>query len=50
MKFEPITCSECSYPPNFIISSGNDNGQKIFFIKCRDCGDCWEEADDSDDE
>jgi uncharacterized Zn finger protein len=47
MKFEPTTCSDCSYPPNFIVT---ETAKKVkyqcFTIKCRDCGDIWEESPD----
>lgn len=39
MNFQPTICSECSYPPNFIVFSKKDH----YSIKCRDCGDTWDE-------
>lgn len=41
-------CSECSYPPNFIISTlySKDRGQYCG-VQCRDCGDYWEHHPDN---
>lgn len=48
MKFEPTVCSDCSYPPNFIVVEvPSKNKQQCFSVKCRDCGDSWEESPDS---
>jgi hypothetical protein len=48
MAFEPTTCSDCSYPPNFtVLEMKSKNGGCYFAVKCRDCGDSWEETDDS---
>ena len=48
MAFEPTTCSDCSYPPNFtVLELKGKNGAVYFSVKCRDCGDSWEEAADS---
>lgn len=49
-SFEPTMCSDCSYPPNFIITPVPGQNQRKFFVKCRDCGDAWEELDDSVDD
>lgn len=44
MKFEPTVCSDCSYPPNFIVTAmPNKSNRQCFSVKCRDCGDSWEE-------
>jgi len=44
MKFEPTTCPDCNYPPNFITAElPSRNGRIYFSVKCRDCGDIWEE-------
>jgi len=50
MKFEPTICSDCSYPPNFIVTQLPKKDNKLCFtVKCRDCGDSWEESPESDD-
>jgi len=47
MVFEPTTCSDCSYPPNFtVLDIKTKNGDIYFFVKCRDCGDSWKESAD----
>ncbi len=47
MKFEPTICSDCSYPPNFVITEMPSKGKlQCYTIKCRDCGDLWEESSD----
>lgn len=44
MNFEPTTCADCFYPPNFSVVQLKDKNNKIFYtVKCRDCGDNWEE-------
>lgn len=43
-KFEPTVCPDCSFPPNFVVTEKPSKSHGNFFqIKCRDCGDCWEE-------
>jgi len=38
-------CEDCSFPPNFAVNciSKKTDEIQIFTIKCRDCGDEWEE-------
>lgn len=49
MKFEPTICSDCNYPPNFIVTEMPiKSNRQCFAVKCRDCGDSWEEVLDSD--
>jgi len=44
MEFEPTICPDCNYPPNFItLQLPERNGCPYFSVKCRDCGDIWEE-------
>lgn len=44
MEFQPTTCADCSYPPNFIVFSKKDKNSRAYYsIKCRDCGDTWDE-------
>lgn len=44
MNFEPTTCPDCNYPPNFItLQLPSKNGCVYFSVKCRDCGDIWDE-------
>lgn len=44
MKFTPTTCPDCSYPPNFVVTELLDDNKCPFYsIKCRDCGDIWDE-------
>ena len=44
MTFNPTTCQDCSYPPNFIVLELKDENRRPFYsIKCRDCGDIWDE-------
>jgi len=46
-NFEPTTCSDCSYPANFVVTAlPAQKNREIFSIKCRDCGDIWEESAD----
>lgn len=44
-KFTPNSCEDCSYPPNHIVSDlpAKEDGTLRFAVKCRDCGDAWEE-------
>lgn len=45
MSFKPTTCPDCFYPPNFSIVELKDKNDCVFYsIKCRDCGDAWEES------
>lgn len=45
IKFEPTICSDCSYPPNFIVTAlPAEKNREFFSVKCRDCGDIWKEA------
>jgi RNase P subunit RPR2 len=49
MEFNPTTCSDCNYPPNFVVSAlPKRNNRQFFSVKCRDCGDIWEESPDLD--
>ncbi len=45
MNFTPTTCIDCSYPPNFIITEFLEDHKcpSYYSIKCRDCGDIWDE-------
>lgn len=50
MKF--TICSVCSIPPNFIVTelpSKQEPEKIIYSIKCRDCGDHWDEEPEEDD-
>lgn len=44
-KFRSTSCEDCSYPPNHIILAigPKNNNTPRFSVKCRDCGDSWEE-------
>jgi len=44
-KFKATSCEDCSYPPNHIIGAIPSKNANLprFTIKCRDCGDSWEE-------
>lgn len=46
IDFESTVCSECSLPPNHSINpiGSKDKAIQRFSIKCRDCGDSWEET------
>jgi len=47
MAFEPTICSDCSYPPNFtVLEMKNKKNGTYFSVKCRDCGDSWNETAD----
>ena len=43
--FESTACSDCSFPPNHSVTKLGSKDQRIerFSVKCRDCGDSWEE-------
>lgn len=44
MDFQPTTCPDCFYPPNFTVLQLKDKDDCVYYsIKCRDCGDCWDE-------
>jgi uncharacterized Zn finger protein len=45
-SFESTTCAECSFPPNHSVTKLGSKDKAIdrFSIKCRDCGDMWEET------
>ncbi len=50
MGFEPTSCPDCKYPPNFILNAlpkedYEDNKQR-YDVRCRDCGDYWVEIDE----
>jgi ribosomal protein S27E len=47
-NFEPTRCPDCDYNPNFSVIQLKDSNNEIFYsIKCRDCGDTWEEYEKS---
>lgn len=44
MIVDPVTCPDCSFPPNFIITTlYSKNRGEYCGVQCRDCGDYWEE-------
>jgi RNase P subunit RPR2 len=50
MDFNPTICDDCQYPPNFMITPlPRKNNRQFFSVKCRDCGDSWNESPDEDD-
>ena len=50
MDFNPTTCEDCRYPANFIITPlPRKTNRQFFSVKCRDCGDSWNESLDEDD-
>ena len=50
MDFNPTICDDCQYPPNFMIRPlPQKNNRQFFSVKCRDCGDSWNESPDGDD-
>ena len=48
MIIDPVTCPDCSFPPNFIMTTlySKDRGEYCG-VQCRDCGDYWEEFPDN---
>lgn len=47
-KFSTTVCSDCSFPPNHVVTQLRSKTRGYFSgISCRDCGDYWEEYDDS---
>ena len=49
MSLSPMICEDCSYPPNWTSVSNPKNDGKIFYtIKCRDCGEQWDEPENFD--
>lgn len=48
MSFIPVSCEDCSFPPNFIVLELKDKVNAPYYsIKCRDCGDCWDEPNEN---
>lgn len=48
MSFIPVSCEDCSFPPNFIVLELKDKVNTPYYsIKCRDCGDCWDEPNEN---
>jgi hypothetical protein len=48
MSFNPVSCEDCSFPPNFIVLELKDKENIPFYsIKCRDCGDAWTEPNEN---
>lgn len=48
MSLSPMICEDCNYPPNWIVVPLAKRDEKFFsLVKCRDCGDEWEEPEDS---
>ena len=48
MSFIPVSCEDCSFPPNFIVLELKDKVNTPYYsIKCRDCGDCWDEPSEN---
>lgn len=48
MSFIPISCDDCSFPPNFIVQELVDaNKCPYYSVKCRDCGDAWSEPSEN---
>lgn len=48
MSFIPVSCEDCSFPPNFIVLELKDKVNIPYYsIKCRDCGDCWDEPNEN---
>ena len=48
MSFNPVSCEDCSFPPNFIVLELKDKVNTPYYsIKCRDCGDCWDEPNEN---
>lgn len=54
MNFNPTTCPDCQYPPNFIVRQIPNDKENFFSdsppcrkfgVTCRDCGDYWEEEE-----
>ncbi len=43
--FESAACSECTFPPNHLISQIPFKDKRIirYSVKCKDCNDSWEE-------
>jgi|GEM_PF-6099925 len=46
IDYESLSCSECSIPPNHSTTKigSKDKTAERLSIKCRDCGDTWEES------
>jgi len=48
MSLNPVSCEDCSFPPNFIVLELKDKVNTPYYsIKCRDCGDCWDEPNEN---
>lgn len=44
-----MICEDCTYPPNWVIIPLAKRNEKFFsLVKCRDCGDEWEEPEGFD--
>lgn len=51
MSFSPMICEDCSLPPNWVTCQLPKRDGKFFSsVKCRDCGDEWEEPDENADD
>jgi len=49
MSLSPMMCEDCTYPPNWVVVPLAKRDEKFFsLIKCRDCGDEWEEPENFD--
>ena len=46
-----MICEDCSLPPNWVTCQlPKRNGKFFSSVKCRDCGDEWEEPDENADD
>lgn len=53
MAFQPTSCPDCKYPPNFIYNAlpkeDYEDDKQRYDVRCRDCGDYWVEIDEEAD-